>query len=321
MMNETLSIKRRLYRKICYLFGKHMPDKLYIQMMYQVKLGKKCDLRNPKSFDEKLNYLKLYDRRPEYSMMVDKYAVRQYIADTIGEEYLIPLIGCWERVDDIPYDELPEQFVLKCTHDSASVVICTDKSGNGTTCDLLDEIDNLDAVAINSLDANAKPFDFEAAKQKLAASMEINYFYPSREWPYKNIKPRIIAEKYMVDESGTELKDYKIYCANGEPYLIQVDFGRFVHHERNLYDLDWNYIDKQIEYPKNPNHQIDRPESLSLMLELAGKLSQGIPSVRVDFYDINGRVYFGEITFYQEGGFAKFEPEEYAYELGEKIRL
>ena len=292
-MEKQLTLKQRIYRKLCYLFCKQIPDKMYIKMMYYVKLGKKCDLKNPKTFDEKLNWLKLYDRRSEYTMMADKYAVRDYIAEKIGEEYLIPLLGVWDSPDEIDIDSLPDQFVLKGTHDSASVCICTDKS-----C-----------------------FDFDAAREKLSASMKVNYFYPSREWPYRDIKPRIIAEKYMVDESGSELKDYKIYCAGGEPYLIQVDFGRFVHHERNLYDLDWNYIDKQIEYPKNPEHQIRRPESLEQMLELARKLSEGIPSVRIDFYDINGQIYFGEITFYQEGGYAKFEPEEYAYELGAKIQI
>lgn len=270
-----------------------MPDKLYIKMLYEVRLGQKCNLKNPQTFDEKLNWLKLYDRNPKYTELVDKYAVRKYIEDTIGEEYLIPVIGVWNSPDDIEFDTLPEEFVLKCTHDSASVIICRDKS----------------------------QFDIEAAKVKLAAAMKVNYFYPCREWPYRDVKPRIIAEKYMVDESGSELKDYKIYCSDGEPYLIQVDFGRFVKHERNLYDTDWNYIDKQIEYPKNPARQINRPESLDQMLELAAKLSRGMASVRIDFYDINGKVYFGEITFYQEGGFARFEPEEYAYELGNKIKL
>lgn len=293
MDNTNLSIKRRIYRKLCYLFEKVMPDELYIKLMYQVKLGTKCNLKNPQTFDEKLNYLKIHDRRPEYTMMADKYAVRDYVEEQIGEEYLIPCLGVWERVEDIDFEELPNQFVLKCTHDSASVVICTDKSS----------------------------FDKESAVKKLTKAMETNYFYGSREWPYKDIKPRVIAEQYTVDESGTELKDYKIYCFDGKPELIQVDFGRFVHHERNLYDTDWNFIDKQIEYPKNPNHQIERPKHLEEMLDLAGKLSVGIPSVRIDFYDTFDRVYFGEITFYQEGGFAKFEPEEYAYELGKLIKL
>lgn len=293
MSEEKLSFKRRLYRKTCYLFGKYMPDKLYIQMLYEVRLGEKCNLKDPKTFDEKLNWLKLYDRNPKYTELVDKYAVREYIKDKIGEEYLIPVLGVWDDPEKIDFSALPDEFVLKCTHDSASVIICKNK----------------------------KELNIEEAKSKLKKSMGINYFYPCREWPYRDVRPRIVAEKYMVDESGSELKDYKIYCADGTPYLIQVDFGRFTKHERNLYDTDWNYIDKQIEYPKNPGHQIRKPESLDKMLELAAVLSKGIASVRTDFYDINGKVYFGEITFYQEGGFARFEPKEYARELGDMIKL
>ena len=292
-VKENLTLGKRLKRKICHTFGHWMTDRLYLEWLYEVRMGAKLHLDHPETFNEKLNWLKLYDRRDEYTRMADKYEVRQYIAEQIGEEYLIPLLGVWESAEAIDINSLPEQFVLKCTHDSASVIICRDKS----------------------------TFDWNAAKEKLSKSLGINYFYPSREWPYKNIKPRIIAEQYMVDESGTELKDYKIYNFGGKPELIQVDFGRFVHHERNLYDLDWNYIDEQIEYPKNPKVSIERPEHLELMLELAAKLSKEIPSVRTDFYSINGRIYFGEITFYQEAGFAHFSSEKYDRYLGSLIRL
>ena len=293
MQQENLSIKLRIYRKLCTWGMKILPDKLYLTMLYQVRTGKKVNWNNPKSFNEKLNWLKLYDRRPEYVKMADKYEVREYIKEKLGEEYLIPILGIWDKVEDIEFEKLPEQFVLKCTHDSASVVICKDKEN----------------------------FDKDAALEKLQKSLSINYFYPSREWPYKEIKPRIIAEQYMVDESHTELKDYKIYNFNGIPELIQVDFGRFTHHERNLYTTDWKYIDEQIEYPKNSKIQISRPDNLEEMLECAKKLAQGIPSVRTDFYSINGKTYFGEITFYQEGGFGKFENESYERKLGDLIEL
>jgi hypothetical protein len=226
-------------------------------------------------------------------MMADKYTVRQYVSDTIGEEYLIPLIGVWDRPEDIDFDSLPNQFVLKCTHDSASVIICKDKS----------TFDRQDAIA------------------QLSRSMKINYYWYSREWVYKNIKPKVIAEKYMVDETRNELKDYKVYDFGGKPELIQVDFGRFVHHERNLYSTDWEYINEQIEYPKNPSVQIDKPERLGLMLELAAKLSKGIPFVRTDFYSIGDKLYFGEMTFYPEAGFARFESESFERKLGEMIKL
>lgn len=290
---QNLTLTQRCKRKLCNVLRKQMPDRLYLEWMYEIRMGEQLHLDDPQTFNEKLNWLKLYDRRNEYTQMADKYEVRQYIADKIGEEYLIPLLGVWNSVDEIDPASLPDQFVLKCTHDSASVVICKDKA----------------------------TFDWNAAKEKLSASLAINYFYPSREWPYKNIVPRIIAEQYMVDESGTELKDYKIYNFGGEPHLIQVDFGRFVHHERNLYDLDWNYIDETIEYPRNPNVQIPRPEHLEQMLELARKLSARMPSIRTDFYSINGRIYFGEITFYQEAGFAHFSSSEYERYLGSLITL
>lgn len=292
-LEQKLSLIQRCKRKACHIFCRQLPDRLYLEWMYEIRMGQKLHLDHPETFNEKLNWLKLYDRRDAYTKMADKYEVRQYIAEKIGEEYLIPLLGVWDKAEDINPDSLPEQFVLKCTHDSASVVICRDK----------------------------KCFDWKAAKEKLSRSLSVNYFYPSREWPYKNIVPRIIAEQYMADESGTELKDYKIYNFGGRPELIQVDFGRFVHHERNLYDLNWNYIDEQIEYPKNPSVSIPRPEHLEHMLELARKLSEGIPSVRTDFYSINGRVYFGEITFYQEAGFAHFSSDAYDQHLGSLIVL
>lgn len=293
MDTRPLSLKRRIYRKSCVLFGRMMPDKLYLKLMYQVKLGKRLNLKKPASFNEKLNWLKLYDRRDIYTRMADKYEVRQIVKERLGEEYLIPLLGLWDRAEDIDFDSLPDQFVLKCTHDSGSVIICRD----------------------------AASFDREKAVKKLQDTLKVNYFYPSREWPYKNIKPRIIAEAYMVDESGTELKDYKIYNFSGKPELIQVDFGRFVHHERNLYTLDWEYMDETIEYPKNPKVMIPKPDGLDEMLQCAEKLSEGIPSVRTDFYSINGRIYFGEITFYQEGGFARFEHQGFEEKLGRLIRI
>lgn len=292
-MEQALSLKRRAFRKICYLFEKKLPDQLYLKMMYQVKLGKKCNLSTPETFNEKLNWLKLHDRQDQYTLMADKFEVRSYVKEILGEEYLIPLIGLWSKAEDIEFDKLPDQFVLKCTHDSASVIICKDK----------------------------RNFDEKAAIEKLNQSLATNYFYASREWPYKNIVPRIIAEQYMVDESNTELKDYKIYNFNGEPMLIQVDFGRFSHHQRNLYTIDWEYIDEEIEYPRNPDIVINKPDNLDEMLQFARLLSKGIPSVRTDFYSINGKTYFGEITFYQEGGFAHFSSGEFEKKLGELISL
>ncbi len=288
-----MTVKQRIYRKICVCFGKYIPDKTYLKLLYETRIGKKLNLKNPITFDEKLQWLKLYDRKDEYTVWADKYEVRNYVAEKLGEQYLIPLLGVWNSADELKLDDLPEQFVLKCTHDSASVCICTNK----------------------------KNFDWNAAMDKLQKSLNQNYYWHSREWPYKNITPRIIAEAYMTDESGTELKDYKIYTFGGEPYLIQVDFDRFHNHRRNLYTTEWEYIDETIEYSKDPNVKIAKPEHLEEMLECSRKLAVGTISLRTDFYSINGKIYFGEITFYQEAGFAHFEHEEFAKKLGDQIKL
>ena len=285
-----MTVKQRIYRKICVCFGKYISDKTYLKLLYETRIGKKLNLKNPITFDEKLQWLKLYDRKDEYTVWADKYEVRNYVAEKLGEQYLIPLLGVWNSADEL---NLPEQFVLKCTHDSASVCICTNK----------------------------KNFDWNAAMDKLQKSLNQNYYWHSREWPYKNITPRIIAEAYMTDESGTELKDYKIYTFGGEPYLIQVDFDRFHNHRRNLYTTEWEYIDETIEYSKDPNVKIAKPEHLEEMLECSRKLAVGTISLRTDFYSINGKIYFGEITFYQEAGFAHFEHEEFAKKLGDQIKL
>ena len=292
-MKENLNIKRRVFRKICNIGMKWLPDKFYLNLLYQVRMGEKLNLKNPMTFNEKLQWLKLYDRKPGYTQMADKYEVRKYVADRIGDKYLIPLFGVWEDVDAIDFTMLPEQFVLKCTHDSGSIIICKDK----------------------------KVFDERIAREKIRKILKTNYFYPSREWPYRNIRPRVIAEKYMTDESQVELKDYKVYTFGGVPYLIQVDFGRFTEHRRNLYTTDWEYIDETIEYPRDPAIKIERPKKLEDMLSCAEKLAKGTISLRTDFYSINDKIYFGELTFYQEAGFAHFSSEAYARKLGEMIYL
>lgn len=243
---------RTFFNRFFYTFllgNQWMSDELYLKMRYYAHFGRKLNLKDPKTFNEKMQWLKLYDRRSEYVKMVDKYEAKDYVAQKIGEEYVIPLLGVWDRFEDIDFTLLPNQFVLKCTHDSGSVIICRNK----------------------------QEFDFIQAGKKLKQSLATNFFYYGREWPYKEVKPRIIAEQYMVDESGTELKDYKILNFNGVPRLIDVDYNRFAGHMRNLYTTKWEYMDASIEYPNNPEHQIKRPEKLEQMLELAAKLSEGIP--------------------------------------------
>lgn len=268
-------------------------DKLFIQCSYKWKMRKKLNLENPKSFNEKIQWLKLYDRNPIYTNLVDKYEVRKYIAKEIGEEYLIPLIGVWDKFDEIDFTKLPQQFVLKCTHDSGGIVICKNK-------------DN---------------FDIKAAKKKLNKSLKRNYYYYSREWQYKNVKPRIICEKYMVDETGTGLKDYKIFCFSGIPKIIQVDYNRFIDHKRNIYDVEWNYIPASIQYPTDSNIEIKKPKNLETMLKLAKVLSRNHPHIRIDLYSVSEKIYFGEITFHHGSGYEKFEPESLEMQMGEWIVL
>ena len=284
---------RRIINKlIVYGVFNFLPDEQYLKMRYWLELGKKLDLKNPQTFNEKLQWLKLYDRNPEYTKMVDKYEVRKYIAEKIGEEYLIPLLGVWDNFDDIDFDKLPDQFVLKCTHDSGGLVICKDKS----------------------------EIDIEAVRKKINKCLKRNFYKLSREWPYKNVKPRIIAEKFMVDESGTELKDYKIFCFGGEPKALFVATDRPHDTRFDFFDMEFNHLPFLNGHP-NAVKEIKKPAGFEKMSKLAKKLSEGMSQVRIDFYDINGKVYFGEITFFHWSGMVPFEPEEWDYKFGDMIEL
>lgn len=285
-------------RKLIRLLGDYklfnwLPDQIYLKFVYWGETGKKLNLDTPITFNEKLQWIKLNDRKPEYSKYADKYNVRSYVSKIIGEQYLIPLLGVYDSVEEIDWDSLPNKFVLKCTHGSGSNIICTDK-----------EI-----------------LDIEVTKMKLGKWMKKSWYWFGREWCYKDIKPRIICEKYLVDESGTELKDYKIFCFNGEPKLIQVDFSRFVEHKRNLYSVDWKYVDGTIKYPNQPSFNIKKPQKLDDMLRCAKILSGNIPHVRIDFYSINDQIYFGEMTFYHGSGYEEFEPESLGILMGSWIDL
>ena len=287
---------RRAFAGLLYRTAQIWPDKLYLQLLYFFETGKRLDLNKPKSFNEKLQWLKLYNRRPEYTMMVDKYAVKQYVADKIGEEYIIPTLGVWNRVEDINWDALPNQFVLKTTHGGGGggVVVCRDK---GT-------------------------FNRLNACNKLQSSMDGNIYISQREWPYKNVKKRIIAEQFMVDESGAELKDYKFFCFNGRVECFKVDFDRFISHKANYYDRNAKLLPFwEVVCPADHSKVFDKPKNFDKMLELAEILAKDIPFVRVDLYNINGKILFGEITFFPAAGMGKFEPEEWDEKLGNMIKL
>lgn len=279
----------------------NMPDEEYLKRQFKAIMGKELDLEHPKTFNEKLQWLKLYNRRPEYTTMVDKYAVKRYVADKIGEKYIIPTLGVWENFDDIDFSTLPNQFVLKCTHDSGGLVICKDK----------------------------KKLNITKTRNKLEKSLKNNFYFIGREWPYKNVQKKIMAEKYMEDgsESGV-LKDYKVMCFNGEPRLIEMHDGRFTdNHIQVFYDTKWNKTkinnmcyDNKIQY-SNKICQFDKPELLDTMLLLSEKLAKNIPHIRVDWYIVKGRLYFGELTFFDGSGYEPFADENDDLLLGSWIKL
>lgn len=268
-------------------------DELYIRVRFLLCTHQKLPLCKPQTFNEKLQWLKLYNHNSDYSQMVDKYSVKEYVKNKIGEKYIIPTIGVWDKFEDINFDYLPKRFVLKCTHDSGGIVICKDKR-------------NMDIRKIRDI---------------LNKSLNRNYYQWTREWPYKNVKPRIIAETYMENQEGAnELSDYKFYCFNGVPKLVMVALGRPVDTRFAYFDMDWNEQSIEWGYPR-PDRKVLKPKNFEEMKALSSKLSQGIPHVRVDLYDINGAVFFGEFTFFDGGGHTPIRPIEWDFRLGSWISL
>lgn len=272
-----------------------IPDKIYLRCLFRLRVGYKLNLKNPTSFNEKLQWLKIYNRHDLQTKMVDKVEAKKYVAELIGEEYIIPTLAVYDTPDQIDFESLPNQFVLKCTHDSGGIIVCKDKS------------------ELNQGEVRAK----------FSRWLKTNYFYQNREWPYKNVKPRIIAEQYMEDESGYELKDYKWFCFNGEPKALFIAADRGMENEEtkfDFYDMDFNHLPFTNGHP-NASKLPRKPKGFDKMKELAAKLSVGEPHVRVDFYDINGCVYFGELTFYHWSGMVPFEPKEWDYIFGSWIKI
>lgn len=295
MKNKLLKILKNPQILILYLIKLPIfhvvPDRLYLKIVYQLKLKKKLNLDNPQTFNEKLQWLKLYDRNPIYTSLVDKYEVRQYIAKEIGEEYLIPLIGVWDNFNDIDFSKLPNKFVLKCTHDSGSVFICKDK----------------------------KNFDIEATRKKINKALSRNYYYCEREWPYKNIKPKIICEEFLSDTNRTP-DDYKVLCFNGEAKLIGVHIDRFENHCLDNYDREWNktILGKDGDMS---DKVYDKPKEFEKLISLSEQLSSIMCHARIDWFIVNDKLYFGEITLYESAGFDHFDNKEDDYILGSWIAL
>ena len=272
-----------------------LPDAEYLCRKYAICMGTKPDLHHPKTFNEKLQWLKLHDRRPEYTVMADKYRVRDLISEKIGARYLIPLLGVWNDPDEIDFDALPDQFVLKCNHNSGlGMCICKDK----------------------------KRLNIPKTKKALRKGLKQDYYLTGREWPYKNIPRRIVAEQFMKSDEGG-LTDYKIHCFGGEPKIVLVCKDRFTESglTEDFFTPEWKHLD--LRRPTHPNalHEIEKPDELTEMLELAKILSAGIPFLRVDFYIVEHRVYFSELTFFPASGFEKFVPEERDTVLGSYLQL
>lgn len=271
-----------------------LTDRMRIKLIWKRWMDYPLNLEHPKTFNEKLQWMKLYDRNPLYTTLVDKYAVKDYVKEIIGEQYIIPTLGVWESVEDIDFAKLPNQFVLKTTHDSGGVCICRNKSS----------------------------FDFDAAKKKLKDSLHYDYYKLAAEWPYKNVPRRIIAEEYLEDNYYHELRDYKFFCFAGEVKALFIATERQTRKEPyfSFFDRDYNHLDVVQGHPQAPVPP-EKPFNYDLMIQLAETLSKDFPQVRVDFYEVNGKVYFGELTFFHHSGIVPFEPRKWDYVFGEWFQL
>lgn len=266
----------------------------FLKSLYRIRMGRELNLQAPKTYTEKLQWLKLYDHRPGYTTMVDKYAVKEYVAGKIGTQYVIPLLGVWDRAEDIDFDALPERFVLKTTHDSGGIVICRDKAS----------------------------LDIPKARNKLAYFLRRNYYDHNREWPYKNVPHRIIAEAYMEDTTTAELRDYKFFTFSGEPKVLYIAQGRGRGEPTvaDFYDMEFNHLPFAIDHDM-ADVPPEKPACFEEMKHLAEILSEGTPQLRVDFYEVDGKVYFGEMTFFHCSGMEAFHPEEWDRIFGDWVTL
>lgn len=291
-MNLTTKLKRSLIYRIAPFIK---DDAKYIKMRWDAYMDYSLHLDEPQTFNEKLQWLKLHDRCPQYTQMVDKAEVKKYVAAMVGEEHIIPTLAVYDRAEDIDFDALPNQFVLKCTHDSGGIVICRDKTA----------------------------LDKDEAVRKLNHGLRKNYYYQNREWPYKNVVPRIIAEQYMTNGDEDELTDYKIHNFNGVPKVVLVCKDRYRASEltEDFFSCTWQHLDIARPNHRHADKVPERPEELDEMLDIAIRLSRDIPFVRTDFYVINHKVYFGEMTFFPACGMNPFVPREWDYILGTYLTL
>ena len=274
-------------------WGKYMPDSLLLKVRYRVIFHYPLRWNKVSTFNEKLQWLKLNDRKEIYHIMADKYEARVFVKEKIGEKYLVPLLGVWKKAEDIDISALPNEFVLKCTHDSQSIIICKNK----------------------------KELDFNAVCRTLNQGLQTDYYTLGREWAYKNITPKIVAEKLLVDESKDDLKDYKVFCFHGEPKFIQIDYDRFKGHKRRFYSTNWEKLDFKITYEDDVSIIMPKPHCLQEMLEVSRILAKDVPFLRTDWYIVENKIYFGEMTFYPGCGFEPIEPYSKDVEWGKWISI
>lgn len=279
--------------KLLYLFSPMIGDKLYLKLLFPLHTGYQLDLKNPQTYNQKLQWLKLNYRKPIMTKMVDKFEAKDIVKKIVGEQYVVRNYGVWNTFDEIDFDSLPNQFVLKTTHDQGGVVICKDKLS----------------------------FDYNAAREKLNKHLKTKHYFLSREWPYKNVPPRILAEEYLNVSQG-DFKDYKFYCFHGQPKVMYISKGK----EKGVltldfYDMNFNLLDIERPVFKNSKTVNIKPINFDLMIDLSIKLSKGFPHVRIDFYEDIEKLYIGEITFFQGGGLMPFVPENWDYKFGEWIDL
>ena len=284
----------RLRFLVTHGFHKFISQEKILKVQYKKNFNKSLDLENPKTYTEKLQWLKLYDHRNEYTTWVDKYLVKEYVANKIGEQYVVPLLGVWEKAEDIDFDALPNQFVLKTTHDSGGIVVVKDKA------------------KLNKSEASVK----------LNNSLKTSYCLYNCEWPYKYVKPRIIAEAYMEDTTFGELRDYKFFTFGGEPKFMYIAKGRGLGGETtaDFYDMEFKHLPFKIDH-EFAEVEPEKPVNFEEMKRLAAILSKGTPQLRVDFYEVDGKLYFGEMTFFHCSGMVPFRPEEWDAKIGEWVVL
>ena len=289
---KSASLRKHLVNALGFL-----PDSLMLPLQYRIKLHRKLNLKNPQRFTEKLQWYKMYYRNPVMHECVDKYLVREYVKNKGLEHILVPLLGKYDSIDQVDFNALPQAFILKTTHGGGglNVAVCTDKS----------------------------KLDINGLKTKLqCSSAPVKPNTMGREWAYYGLKPGIVAEKLLIDGEHPEagINDYKIFCYNGKPEYIIVDVDRYIGHKRNFYDCDWNDLHITSDCPP-ANREIKKPENLDEMLDVARKLSQDFPYVRVDLYSVEGKVYFGELTFYPWSGYVQFTPDEADKRFGRDFEL